>query len=67
MKMLEEYDKSKDKTTKLFAHTNVKCKASAKNESKLFSINDIIKLGKQYIEDKIYMITNHQPLQSQSL
>ena len=61
MKMLEEYDKSKSKSTTLIAHPNDKCKSSAKNEPKLFSINDIIKLGKQYIEDKIYIITNQQP------
>ena len=61
MKMLEEYDKSKGKSTKLIPHTNVKSKSSGKNESKLYSINDIIKLGKQYIEDKIYIINSHQP------
>ena len=60
MKILEEYDKSKDASA-YNTKKDKKSKSSALDESNLYSINDMIELGMEYIQDKIYIIRNCQP------
>ena len=67
MKMLEEYDKSKGTDNKANTKSIHKSKSRGLNEAELFSINDMISLGMQYIQDKIYIVRGCEPLQSSSL